>query len=89
MNDWFDKVHVPDLLQIPGFVNGSRFVNPDFSSWESGKYLVTYEIETEDISQNIAALEENVNKWRKQGRMSELISLVSRVMYRQISFMTK
>ena len=49
-NDWYDNIHLPDLMKNPGFVRASRFVNPEPSTLESGKYLAIYEIETEDIN---------------------------------------
>ena len=83
-NDWYNNIHLPDLMENTDFVRASRFVNPDSSAWESGKYLAIYEIETEDISQTSAAMEKRRAELKAQGRTSELSVLVSGSMYRQI-----
>ena len=46
-NDWYDDIHVPDIMTIPGFKTAARYINPDISTLETGKYLAIYEIETE------------------------------------------
>jgi hypothetical protein len=57
-NEWYGKTHIPEVLQIPGFIGAQRFrLNaaqlPGMSPpWE---YLVVYEIEGESPSD---ALEE-------------------------------
>lgn len=88
-NDWYDKIHLPDVMEIPGFIRSTRSVNPDFSSRESGKFLATYEIETDGISKTLAKVDENMVRWKEQGRYSDLLVLVSMRVYRQISSFSK
>jgi hypothetical protein len=40
-NDWYDNVHLPDLLSVPGFVSAVRFRQLGAES----HYLAIYEIE--------------------------------------------
>ena len=47
-NEWYNTVHIPELLQVPGFLSATRYecirgrkTNP--------KYLTIYEIESEEI----------------------------------------
>ena len=48
-NAWYDHSHVPNLLQIPGYLSGARFrikTDPRFSDEPMGpKYLALYEWE--------------------------------------------
>ena len=88
-NEWYDNFHVPDVLKTPGFVSARRFVNPDISTRESGKYLAIYEIETEDIGKTLRALFENMREVERQGRFSKLVELVSMTAYKQITDETK
>ncbi len=84
-NDWYDNVHAPDALKTPGFISARRFVNPDISTMESGRYLAIYEIETEDIRKTMAALIQNLRGLEKQGRLSKLLDVVSLTVYKQIT----
>lgn len=88
-NDWYDKVHVPDIMTIPGFKTAARYMNPDISTLETGKYLAIYDIETDNISDVITAMANNYYKWKKQGRMSDLLSVLSNTFYKQTSFISK
>jgi len=88
-NDWYDNIHVPDVLKTPGFINARRFINPDISTKESGKYLAIYDIETEDIRKTMGALMDRLRELEKQGRLSKLLEVVSMSVYKQISNNTK
>lgn len=53
-NDWYDNRHIPDALDVPGFVAAQRFRLADVqmagapqSRW---RYLASYEIETGDLA---------------------------------------
>ena len=83
-NEWYDNIHVPDIMTIPGFKNAARYVNPDISAHDTGKYLAIYHIETENINDITTAMANNFYKWKKQGRMSNLLSVVSMAFYRQM-----
>ena len=83
-NDWYDKVHLPDILETPGFVRASRYENSNPGEGQ-GKFLAVYEIETDDIAQTMAAFTENVNRHAAQGRMSDDVMAVGGGLYRQIT----
>jgi len=59
-NEWYDKHHVPDVINVPGFVSGQRFRLADSQfggeSSKAFKYLALYEIETDDIAATIKEL---------------------------------
>jgi hypothetical protein len=58
-NDWYDNRHLPDVLDVPGFVSAQRFRLSDTQRaagpfpW---RYLALYEIETDDLKQTLATL---------------------------------
>ena len=69
-NDWYDQVHLPDLLRIPGIVSAGRckLAGTQMTMTEGGlelcgpevlglqyRYIAYYNIETDDIA---AVLEE-------------------------------
>jgi len=50
-NEWYDTIHIQDLLAIPGINSARRFEATPFGmSTPPGKYLAIYEIETDDIA---------------------------------------
>jgi len=41
-NEWYGTVHVPEMVECPGWISGARYVNED----ESGRHYVSvYELE--------------------------------------------
>ncbi len=83
-NDWYTKVHIPDVLKAsPGFLKATRY-EADSSSKTPSKYVAVYEIESDNIEQTLARLWENVGRWRAQGRMSDLTVIVQQEIYRQM-----
>jgi hypothetical protein len=45
-NDWYDKVHLPDMLKVPGVISGERFLNV-FPA--AHKFVAIFYIETESL----------------------------------------
>ncbi len=80
-NEWYDKTHIPDVLETPGFIRATRYENTEPLEGEA-KFLATYEIETDDIDRFIKAHTDNMTRKREEGRFSELLVLVSRCFYR-------
>jgi hypothetical protein len=63
-NKWYDEVHVPELLALPGIVAAERFsLGPDLmpgkprSGWE---FLAIYELETDDIDATLKTIVESL-----------------------------
>jgi hypothetical protein len=60
-NDWYDRVHIPDLLNIPEIKSAQRFrlsgaqKMPPPYAW---RYMALYEIETDDLSKVISIIKE-------------------------------
>ena len=87
-NEWYDKIHLPDVLETPGFIRAIRYQNTEPSEGEA-KFLATYEIETDDIDGFMKAHNDNMARKRAEGRFSEPLVVVSRGFYRQMSSVSK
>lgn len=48
-NDWYSRIHLKDVLDVPGFVSAQRFVLSDASPASAFKYLAIYEVLSEDV----------------------------------------
>ena len=82
-NEWYDKTHLPDILELPGFTTASRYETIDPSEGEA-KFVAAYEIETDDIDRFMQAHSDNMDRKRAEGRFSELLVRVSRGLYKQL-----
>lgn len=45
-NEWYDKVHLPDMLRVPGVISGERFVNV-FPA--AHKFVAIFDVEAESL----------------------------------------
>ncbi len=86
--EWYDKTHLPDVLETPGFVRGTRYENIQPAEGQA-EFLSIYEIETDDIDSFMKAHTKNMDRKRAEGRFSELLIRVSRGYYRQATSLTK
>jgi hypothetical protein len=75
-NDWYDNVHVPEVLQMPGFLTGRRFrlVSPDPA--DSPTYLAVYEIESDDIQATLRLIPEMATSRTKSPAIDISVSVV-------------
>jgi hypothetical protein len=71
--EWYDDVHVPDILVTPGIVQASRYENIDPDGNKRPQYMVIYEIETDDIDAFKDALDQTVKKVDAAGRVTDLL----------------
>jgi len=69
-NEWYNRHHIPDVLNVPGFVSGQRFHLADTQMDRNGKrdhkYLAIYEIETDDLAATLKEL-------RTRGGTAEIV----------------
>jgi hypothetical protein len=47
-NKWYNEVHLPDVLAVPGFVSARRFKIAQDDNKLPASYLALYEMETDD-----------------------------------------
>jgi len=55
-NEWYDTVHVPEVLTMPGFLSGRRLELIDSDPSSGPRYLAVYEIESDDIEETLATI---------------------------------
>jgi len=51
-NDWYDGLHVPDVLRIPGFLSGQRFIMTDANQAKElqlPRYLARFTLRSESL----------------------------------------
>jgi hypothetical protein len=82
-NEWYNNVHLQDVLSIPGVVRATRYENPGPAEGQA-KFLCLYEIEAEDALQVMADLSAGMARWAEQGRLSPALAIVGGCLYRQI-----
>jgi len=72
-NEWYNKTHLPDVLETPGAVRAVRYERTAPSEGK-GKYLAIYEVEADDLQ-----------TWRgRTGRMSDLLQVTAKSSFKQI-----
>ena len=62
-NEWYNKIHIPDVLNVPGFVAAQRFKLADAQFGDgphAHRYLALYEIETDDAKATLNELQKRV-----------------------------
>jgi hypothetical protein len=52
--EWYKEVHASDILGTPGFLSARLYENKEYRDGR-GKFLTTYEIETNDMNETIKA----------------------------------
>lgn len=84
-NEWYNNVHVPDLLKEEvAFVGAYRYQAVD-SQPNQGKFVAIFELDTDDIAQAMAMHEKTEENLKKRGRISPLLKITSRSAYRMIA----
>jgi len=71
-NEWYDNMHVPDMLEIPGMISATRWVSAQSGEGQRRKYLAMYELETNDIEEFNMNVRERGMRTVKEGRFSDL-----------------
>jgi hypothetical protein len=55
-NEWYSQTHIPQILEIPGFVDARRFRVSGDGLPPGHKYLAVYELEAGDLAEPVAEL---------------------------------
>jgi hypothetical protein len=71
-NDWYDNMHMPDMLKTPGLLKGSRWMSADKKENEVRKYLSVYELETDNLDEFNALMRKQGMWTMKAGRFPDL-----------------
>jgi len=62
-NEWYNKVHIPDVLNVPGFVAAQRFRLAEAQLGDGKpdhRYLALYELETDDLKGAFKELQKRI-----------------------------
>lgn len=84
-NRWYDDIHVPDVLQIPGFVACTRYEIVGEPRQGQGRFLALYELEADDISAVMADLQRTVPQLAARGRMFDGLQVIYMAPYQPIT----
>lgn len=71
-NEWYDNIHVPDMLETPGMIRATRWVSAHPERNQRRKYLAMYELETDDIEKFDLKVQEIGKRTMERGRFSDL-----------------
>ncbi|MBQ75007.1 MAG: hypothetical protein CMQ20_08285 [Gammaproteobacteria bacterium] len=83
LSDWYDQVHIPDVVSIPSFTSCTRYrltgrqFGPAEGSLEvKATYLsiVECDLGADEAAENLASAAED---WQERGRMSNLFRVVA------------
>jgi hypothetical protein len=55
-NEWYSHTHIPQILEIPGFVSARRYRVSDGAQPGEHAYLAVYELEADDLAEPVAEL---------------------------------
>lgn len=83
-NEWYNNIHLPDVLQRSGFVRATRWEHTDPKE-EDAKFLALYDIETDNFEATMEVSREDAAAKKEAGRMSDLGSVVLMGTYKQIA----
>lgn len=75
-NEWYNNTHIPDILQLPGFVAATRYQIVGEPRQGQGRFLALYEVESDDPAAAVAAVNKAVPELAAKGRMFQGLELV-------------
>ena len=71
-NDWYSNMHVPDMLEVPGMIQATRWMSAVSKEDQSRKYLALYEFEADDLEKFDMSVRERGMRTMREGRFSDL-----------------
>ena len=71
-NEWYDNMHVPDMLEVPGMIQATRWISAESKEVQIRKYLALYELETDDVTDFDRKVHERGRRTVQEGRFSDL-----------------
>jgi len=75
-NRWYDEIHLPEVLAVPGFVAGQRFALTGLRAVDRPRYLSVYEIETDDLTATLNALGAAAQTMTRSDAMDQQATIV-------------
>lgn len=85
-NEWYDKIDVPDVLEVPGYMRARRGVKTAVDGdADDGKYIALYNMQGASIDKIMIDMLMATLKMSQRGRSTDLLKVVERVYYREYS----
>jgi len=84
-NEWYNKTHVPDILQAEGFVAATRYQLLGNPGPGQGKFLAVYEVEADDLPTAFAGVQKRLAEVTAQGRIIDTVRMVGFTPFLQIT----
>lgn len=82
-NQWYDSIHLPDIIASGLASHAIRYENADPQS-EEATYLAVYEVHRNDLTQAGQEFHTLTGGLQQQGRMYRDVEIVRRIMWRRI-----
>ena len=82
-HDWYNTMHIPDILATPGFVKATRYEIRAPRDGR-GRFLAVYEIETDDIAGTMKVRLAKREEETKAGRSSTARNNLTRAVWRDV-----
>ena len=87
-NDWYNQIHILDIMSTGYIDKATRYELTTAPPEGRGRYLAVYEIESDNIDYTMSEVRVKMDVIAK-GRMSDLLKVTSRGIYRQIASFTR
>lgn len=85
-NEWYDKIDVPDVLEVPGYMRARRGVKTAVDgNADDGQYVALYNMQGPSIDKIMIDMLMATLKMSQRGRSTDLLRVVERVYYREYS----
>ena len=88
-NEWYNDVHLPDVLLTPGIVRATRLGRTGETPEGQGRYLALYELDTDDVTSVQEALAGVMERVRGEGRIIDCIEVMASGYYTPITTRAK
>ena len=88
-NEWYNNVHLPDVLLTRGIVRATRLGRADETPEGQARYAALYELDTDDVASVQQALTEVMDRVREQGRMIDCLEATATGYYTPITVREK
>ena len=82
-HEWYNGTHLPDVLETPGVIRATRFESVGPAEGQP-QFLAVYDVESDDLEAALAESNRIMAKKAEEGRMSDLMQVVTVKSYRQL-----
>lgn len=84
-NDWYDRIDVPDVLEVPGFERARRAETvPRMPGDPEGAHVALYDIASADIDRTIIDLTVGARRMTWRGRTTDLLKVTEASYYARV-----